>query len=111
MTTDDKQRQLRKLEEDYEYETDEELKRKRFVYRSIIVKGTKDEIEKKAADLELCKAADTVLSKIVRERERARLRRETGKEIIMWVGAFTPFVLGLLARPWIDGFFKSLLDT
>ena len=108
MTVDTRDMELQDLGEKYEHETDEELRRKRDVCRTNIVKGTQDEIQEKAADIGYWIEANEILSEIIRKREKARLRRENGREILMWIGGFTPFVLGVLARPWFDDLFRSM---
>ena len=87
---------LRELEELFEYETDEELNRKRGVYRSFIVRQTEEKIAESAKDLDFNEDAYKTLSKIVHRRQKARERRERLKEILQWAGLFGPLLVGLL---------------
>ncbi len=93
---------LRRLREMYEYETDDELERKRQVYLHHIVSETKDEIEAGRKDIDFNRAAYNLLSQIVHERERVRRRRERNIHILQWLGFLGPFIAGV-----IGGLFAS----
>ena len=73
-----------KLYQDYEFETDEEIQRKREVIRSVIVMGV-------AAgwDVSQNEARMEALNRRVRERQRRKMWRERLAEIRGWLGVFT----------------------
>ena len=85
--------EVKELRESYKWETDEELERKRQVYRGQIVYFTQDEILAKAAKVEENQARYEALSKIIRGRE---LYKRVGGGLLQWLGFVGPFVLGLL---------------
>jgi hypothetical protein len=87
---------LQRVEEAFKYETSEELKRKREVYLSHIVAETQEEIGKSRKDVEFNQKAYDALSKIIRKRERSRLRRELLKEALQWTGLLGPLVVGVI---------------
>ena len=70
--------EAKKLVETYKWETDEELKRKREVYRSFVVSETQDEIRAKAAKLDDNRDMYEALSKIIRQRDRSEPRGCSG---------------------------------
>ncbi len=80
------------LLDEYRWETDEELERKRKVYLSFIVGQTEDEIRAKSMDLEANREMHEALSKIIRDRE---FRKRVWGEVYRWAGVLAPFVLGL----------------
>ena len=85
--------EMKELRKAHKWETDEELKRKREVYRSHIVEFTQDEIKAKAAKLEENQARYEALSKIIRSRER---NKRVWGGLLQWLGFVGPFVLGIL---------------
>ncbi len=85
--------EAKKLVETYQWETDEELDRKRKVYLSFIVGETQDDIRAKAAKLDDNREMYEELSKIIRRRER--YKRVSGG-VLQWLGFAGPFILGLL---------------
>ncbi len=87
--------EAKKLVKAYKWETDEELKRKREVYRSFVVSETQDEIRAKAAKLDDNRDMYEALSKIIRRRERTK-RVGGGGGVLQWLGFAGPFILGLL---------------
>ena len=93
---DTQEEKLRQLKDDFEYETDEELKRKREVYLSHIVRETAEEIAKSQKDLDFNREAYRVLSEIIRTRERRREQLEGKKVKLQWLGFIGPFVLGVI---------------
>ncbi|MGE3770618.1 MAG: hypothetical protein AB7G06_06670 [Bdellovibrionales bacterium] len=100
---------LNALEAQYQYETDEELKRKREVYRAFIVGQTRDQIVEQSANLDYNEKAYEVLSKIVHKRERAKARRALLKELMMWAGLVGPFIVGLFASPYFLALWNALV--
>jgi len=94
--TDTQEEKLRQLHDEFMYETDEEIKRKRDVYRAHIVNETSEEIAKSQKDLDSNRKAYDVLSKIIQTRERKRNQRELRKDILQWLGFIGPFILGVI---------------
>lgn len=87
---------LEDLRRDYEFETDEELKRKREVHRTHIVRLTQQEIAEDALDLEANQEAYRILSDFIRQREKERQRRELIELLIKWVGLGVAFTSGVV---------------
>ena len=85
----------------YRWETDEELERKRQVYRSHIVGMTTDEILAKALDVDQNREMYETISRIIRTRER---NKRIWGEAHRWATLMLPvltFALGLLvATAW-----------
>ena len=92
--------EAKKLVEAYKWETDDELKRKREVYRALVIHGTQDEIRAKAASLDDNRGMYEALSKIIRQRERTK---RVGGEVFRWFGFAGPFILGLLTSGLLVG--------
>ena len=88
---------LKKLVESYKYETDEELVRKRGVYRSFIISETEDEIAAKGKNLEENQAMYEALSEIIRKREK--WKRFEGL-LYRWVAPIVIFLLGAVVSRW-----------
>ena len=88
---------LEQLRRAYEFETDEELKRKREVVLSMIVKHTKEKIVKKSEDVDFNAKRYEVLSGIVRDRVKAKRRWERIREVIGYVGIVGPFLIGIVS--------------
>ena len=80
--------------EDFRWEGDVELERKRKVYLSFIVGETQDDIRARSLKLEENREIYEGLSRIIRRREA---RKRISGEVHRWTGVVLPFVLGLLA--------------
>ena len=101
MNTDSRLDDLKRL---FEFETDEELNRKRGVYLSFIVEQTKKEIEESRSDLDFNREAYRVLSEIVQAREKNKQYRDRQELWIKWVGLGVAFVAGVVvtgAAVWL----------
>jgi hypothetical protein len=83
----------RALYDGFKDETDEELERKRKVYLSFIVSHAEEQanIAAKAAQLEANRESYEVLSGIVQDRQRRRMRREA---FGAWANVLVPFISG-----------------
>ncbi len=86
--------EYKKLLDEYRWETDEELERKRKVYRSFVVGRTQEEIRARSMNLEANREMYAALSKLIQGRERRRRRWD---ETYRWAGVLLPFVIGLFA--------------
>lgn len=94
--------QLTELRRAFEDETDDELERKRGVYRSFVVKETLAEIYEDSLDLEANRQRLDVIAGLIKERQHAKGRREGLREWREWLGITGPFILGLVASPWLQ---------
>ena len=93
--------ELKTLLDEYRWEGDVELERKRKVYLSFIVKETQDDIRARSMNLEENREMYEGLSRIIRRREA---RKRISGEFYRWSGVILPFVLGLLAANiWSGG--------
>jgi hypothetical protein len=100
----------RALHEGFKNETDEELERKRKVYLSFIVSHAEEQanIAAKAAQLEDNRADYLVLSSIVQDRQRKRMRREA---LGAWSNVLVPFIsgaAGVLVSPVATSIWTSI---
>jgi hypothetical protein len=89
MTSKDEIKSLKKA---YKYETDEELKRKREVFRSLVLQKQDPEANHKKYE---------ALSSIIRGRERIKARREFLKELTGWLKLVATFAGGVVISPWL----------
>jgi hypothetical protein len=87
---------LEELKRQFEFETDEELSRKRQVYLSHIVNHTQDEIEETRKDIDFNKSAYAMLSEIAQAREKAAQSRQKQELYIKWIGLGVSFLAGVV---------------